>query len=944
REFFSKDAELVAKVNEFAKSYREAKDDATRVAVFEDMIFWLNSTWLAARITYAPRGSPDLNPEEAFQEKKVRCTDLTISTICLLRTFGIAATSVRCPWWPKENSNHTWACVMCPVRHKWLDIESGLPGEKNEKYFARYRNEKNKPIAKAYRVVPGEEGGVVRKTLMIPEGEFWPQSVDRYLVLKPMVDVTSEYTRTCSVVSKRNLPPGTLMYLAVWNDNRWSAVAGARAAGDGSITFEQVGCYDCRYLFAHCVGGGLQPATQPFTLCEDGSIRPDPMPDLAEVVVVASERTAKDPDWKELVDALVKKHGAVRVTYNQRIDEVRLDVALRMPRYVLFVAPPDEASRQFVARVHQFTRALDLDPYGDALWGIVTGYTAGDAMKLVDAPTSLPVRKCIAGTGGWGGQVEDFTGYSEGEQGVMWRKEKTDTAPKKLECAADTTKDFVDALNGNGIDMMWTSGHATERDWQIGYSFPSGALITEDGQLAGRTRKGEKLPIETTNPKVYFAPGNCLIGNIADPNNSMCLSWLRAGAVQFAGYTVPTWYGYMGWGIAEYFFQLQDTFSFSESFFLNNQSLLWDLERGALPADGAGDPKGSRKGHLYDRDVVALYGDPSVDARVVRVTAPRFDQTASVSENKEEHGKVRISFSIKMNRKETLPRPAAFIFPRRLKNFGELKHDATDLLLTDSFMMMSFEGELKEGETRSATLVAEEMKQDDVFLGPLGLEEGRPSPREIVEAHNKALVLLGQKDPESLKQALVELEKILKADNREVTALYNSACAWSLLKDKAKALEYLERAVDAGWNDWKHAQVDTDLETLRDEPAFRSLLDKMGKRNEGEEHPPAEDGKTTGVEIMKCAKCERDLGGMDKRAAFICVEVMGDEYIYSYWFCDACKVYTSEVYHDRFDGESSKNRRGPISREEGDKLVELIKKCPDPARKRCECEAHQRFW
>jgi len=70
---------------------------------------------------------------------------------------------------------------------------------------------------------------------------------------------------------------------------------------------------------------------------------------------------------------------------------------------------------------------------------------------------------------------------------------------------------------------------------------------------------------------------------------------------------------------------------------------------------------------------------------------------------------------------------------------------------------------------------------------------------------------------------------------------------------------------------------------------------------------------------------------------------MGDEYIESFFFCAACGVYTQQSYHDRFLGEESVNVYGPISKSDGDALVELIRTCPDPMDKKCTCPAHRRF-
>jgi zinc protease len=412
----------------------------------------------------------------------------------------------------------------------------------------------------------------------------------------------------------------------------------------------------------------------------------------------------------------------------------------------------------------------------------------------------------------------------------MWRKEPSDRTAREIDGPADATQAIVEALNADNVDMIWTSGHATEKDWHLGYSFRSGAIVSEGGNLAGVSLGGERFPVQSKNPKIYYAPGNCLIGNIADSKNSMCLSWLRAGAVQFIGYTVPTWYGYMGWGIADYFFQLQDAFTFSEAFFLNNQALVWDLEVGNLPADMRVSPGRNKEGHLHDRDVVVLYGDPVVKARLPRHATPRFTQRGSVTLVEGKEGEYEGIFSIKIERKDSLPRPAAFLFPHRLKNFRHVKHDGSRVLFTDSFLLLAVDGELEVGEKRTVTFLADRMTQEDVVLAPLALEEGRLAPWERNEIHNQVILLLGRReDSAALSKAVELLARLLKSDSRDVTALYNMACAYALLKDKPKALEYLEKAVDAGWDDAAHTKVDSDLEILREEPEFQRLIEMMEK-------------------------------------------------------------------------------------------------------------------
>ena len=93
---------------------------------------------------------------------------------------------------------------------------------------------------------------------------------------------------------------------------------------------------------------------------------------------------------------------------------------------------------------------------------------------------------------------------------------------------------------------------------------------------------------------------------------------------------------------------------------------------------------------------------------------------------------------------------------------------------------------------------------------------------------------------------------------------------------------------------------------------------------------------------IACVNCGAPLGGLQSRAAFISLMVMGDECIESYFLCPACDRYTVRVYHDRFLGDEDEiYSRGPFDRAEGDRLVALINTCPEPTSKYCDCEAHR---
>ena len=97
---------------------------------------------------------------------------------------------------------------------------------------------------------------------------------------------------------------------------------------------------------------------------------------------------------------------------------------------------------------------------------------------------------------------------------------------------------------------------------------------------------------------------------------------------------------------------------------------------------------------------------------------------------------------------------------------------------------------------------------------------------------------------------------------------------------------------------------------------------------------------------VQCKQCGRELAGQGAKSsvASISGSIVGDEDIESYFFCQACGVYTVEVYHDRFLGEDEISLRGPIPKAAGDSQVELIRQCSEPWNKKCRCQAHKSYF
>jgi hypothetical protein len=433
----------------------------------------------------------------------------------------------------------------------------------------------------------------------------------------------------------------------------------------------------------------------------------------ADYVVVVSKATQSDSEWSKVVEELVAKHQATVVVYDKHVSESLPALRESFPRYACFVATSAEAGQQMVADVHRLTRKLDDDPYADVFWGILTGYDAANALAIAKEREPLVIKRVASGTELAMDRVTEGVWYCELEQNRMVRK-TTDGEAKQSTGPSDTTQALAATLTEYKADLFVTSGHATERNWQIGFRYRNGEFQSKGGELFGVDTKGNKIPIVSPNPKVYLPIGNCLMGHIDSPD-AMALAFMNsAGVRQMMGYTVPTWYGYAGWGCLDYFVEQPGRYTFVESFFANQYALIdrletnftdiarLDTQPGSMPprkftlSDTARKARLSYNdglGLLHDRDVVALYGDPAWSAKL----APgklSYDQT--LTEVAEGVFALEIkpllgdkSFEpVNRNGAERGWRPIVHFFPNRLKNIEVISGKELSPVITDNFVLI----------------------------------------------------------------------------------------------------------------------------------------------------------------------------------------------------------------------------------------------------------------
>ncbi len=403
-------------------------------------------------------------------------------------------------------------------------------------------------------------------------------------------------------------------------------------------------------------------------------------PDYSYAVVV-SEDTAGDAGWKKAVDALAIKHKGTVHIYKKQVMEVLTAVKQQFPDYICFVATPKEATRTFIRIAHQFTRKLDNDIYTDAVWAVLTGFNAADALRIASYSDPLLVKRCLSGTVGSPlYPYEQGRMYNELKKGVCWEKKAGKTI-ESLTCPTDTTKMLIDDLNIYKPDAFITSGHATERNWMIGFGYRNGYFRCRQGQLYGQDTKGKLYDVNSPNPKIHLAVGNCLIAHIPD-TNCMALALIHsAGVYQMVGYTIPTGYGYGGWGVKDYFSELQaGRFTLAQAHYVNNLALVYEIDRqgkkGTLPRGLAG-----------DRDVVVFYGDP---AWVAIMPERQLPWSQSLTEKDGVY-----LFTITANTTGDWDnRPVVHLLPHRIKDIELLEGSSFNPVIRDNFILVQMRDEL----------------------------------------------------------------------------------------------------------------------------------------------------------------------------------------------------------------------------------------------------------
>jgi zinc protease len=440
-------------------------------------------------------------------------------------------------------------------------------------------------------------------------------------------------------------------------------------------------------------------------------------------VVLASEAVQQDAEWFKVAEALQQKHSAELIIYKESPCETMDALREIKPRYVAIVEKPENLGRDYVIDMHLASREIDEDIYADFIWGMITGYDAAAAMRMVDNSTEpLLIKDAVAtitelNSAKW---FDNYAWVDDHHKGLWGEKQGRQSEVKRDSIAPEQVlRKFSDLYVKYNPDLVVTAAHATERNLEMPFSL--GNFKPKDGGLYAEDRfTKETWDIEQSGKrKVYFAVGNCLIGNVNNTKESMAIAWMNdANAATMIGYVVTTWHGRNGWGGLKYWITNPGRYTLSEAVFVNQQDFLhqqhqWfpSLLKERYPDFGRDEFRLARQrmqevmgdnfsmeeiGFWHDRDVLAYYGDPKWNVRLQEVEGETDFEVTSEIRGKKCYVTIKTKENFSLQRmkgdnwkkEHVLDLPFSYFFPQRLCNPTLAEGQEWDVAVDENFLLV----------------------------------------------------------------------------------------------------------------------------------------------------------------------------------------------------------------------------------------------------------------
>ena len=449
-----------------------------------------------------------------------------------------------------------------------------------------------------------------------------------------------------------------------------------------------------------------------------------------EYVVLASESVNQDKAWQEVVDALATKHDASVILFKESPCEAKESLHTLKPRYVAIVDIPENVGRDYVIEFHHVSREMDSDIYADFMWGIITGYDAEAAMRMVNNSTEpLVVKNAVAtimelNSAKW---FDNYAWVDDHTKGLWGEKRGFDgEITTGMVAPEEVLPKFTELYAEYDPDLIVTAAHATQKNLEMPYSL--GNLKPRDGKLYAEDRftGAEWDLMESGKRRVYTAVGNCLIGDMNNTKESMAAAWMNgSNAATMLGYGVTTWHGRNGWGALKYWVSNPERYTLAEAVYINQQDLIhqhneWTpelLKERYNYCDGFKQELTTAAGRVsevighevdfdnaqdwdilgfwHDRDVLVYYGDPKWEVHLqsageqdYTVTSKRKGKNYVVTITTGENFSMEKMRGDKFKQEHVLDLPFSYIFPERLKSPNLVGNKWGRAVVDENFMLL----------------------------------------------------------------------------------------------------------------------------------------------------------------------------------------------------------------------------------------------------------------
>lgn len=116
-----------------------------------------------------------------------------------------------------------------------------------------------------------------------------------------------------------------------------------------------------------------------------------------EYVILVSKTVQDDAAWNKVVEALRTLHDASVIRFDKLPEEALESLKKAHPRYVAVVEKPENITPGYIRKMHRVSRDAGTGVFEAFLWGIITGYDAESALRVVeDARTPMVIRTALS--------------------------------------------------------------------------------------------------------------------------------------------------------------------------------------------------------------------------------------------------------------------------------------------------------------------------------------------------------------------------------------------------------------------------------------------------------------------------------------------------------------------------------------------------------------------